>query len=165
MYLLYNDYSFDRINEGQKMRVSTKGRYGVRAMLDLALGFGKERILLRDIATRQEVSEKYLEHSMSSLRNAGLVRSIRGARGGYVLARPPSEIRLSEIMEVLEGSMAPVECVDDAEVCHRSNLCVTRDIWAKMKEAIDNILESTTLQDLVEQHKEKGSSNGIIYNI
>ena len=81
------------------------------------------------------------------------------------MARPPSEIRLSEIMEVLEGSMAPVECVDDPEVCHRANLCVTRDIWAKMKEAIDNILESTTLQDLAEQYKEKGSSNGIIYNI
>ncbi len=147
------------------MRLSTKGRYGARAMLDLALNFGKEPVLLRDIATRQEVSEKYLEHSMSSLRNAGLVRSIRGARGGYILAKPPSEIRLSEIMEVLEGSMAPVECVDDPEVCHRAGLCVTRDIWEKMKEAIDNILESTTLEDLAERYKDKESSNAIIYNI
>jgi len=147
------------------MRLSTKGRYGARAMLDLALNFGKEPILLRDIATRQEVSEKYLEHSMSSLRNAGLVRSIRGARGGYILAKPPSEIRLSEIMEVLEGSMAPVECVDDSEVCHRADLCVTLDIWEKMKEAIDNILESTTLEDLAERYKDKESSNAIIYNI
>ncbi len=134
-------------------------------MLDLALNLGKEPVLLRDIATRQEVSEKYLEHSMSSLRNAGLVRSIRGARGGYVLAKPPSEIRLSKIMEVLEGSMAPVECVDDPEVCHRADLCVTRDIWVKMKEAIDNILESTTLEDLAERYKAKESSNAIIYNI
>lgn len=147
------------------MRLSTKGRYGARAMLDLALNLGREPVLLRDIATRQEVSEKYLEHSMSSLRNAGLVRSIRGAHGGYVLAKPPSEIRLSEIMEVLEGSMAPVECVDDREVCHRADLCVTRDIWVKMKEAIDNILESTTLEDLAERYKEKESSNAIIYNI
>ncbi len=147
------------------MRLSTKGRYGARAMLDLALNFGKEPVLLRDIATRQEVSEKYLEHSMSSLRNAGLVRSIRGARGGYILAKLPSEIRLSEIMEVLEGSMAPVECVDDTEVCHRADLCVTRDIWVKMKEAIDNILESTTLENLAERYKEKESSNAIIYNI
>ncbi len=147
------------------MRLSTKGRYGTRAMLDLALNFGSEPVLLRDIAARQEVSEKYLEHSMLSLRNAGLVRSIRGAHGGYVLAKLPSEIRLSEIMGVLEGSMAPVECVDDAEVCDRANLCVTRDIWARMKEAIDNILESTTLQDLVEQHKDKRRSNAIIYNI
>ncbi|MFQ5834509.1 MAG: RrF2 family transcriptional regulator [bacterium] len=147
------------------MRLSTRGRYGARAMLDLALNFGKEPVLLRDIARRQEVSEKYLEHSISALRKAGLVRSIRGARGGYVLAKPPSRIRLSEIMEVLEGSMAPVECVDDPQVCHRANLCVTRDIWAKMKEAIDNILESTTLQDMVEQQKEKESSKVIIYNI
>jgi Rrf2 family protein len=134
-------------------------------MLDLALHYGKEPVLLRDIARRQEVSEKYLEHSVSALRKAGLVRSIRGARGGYMLAKPPSEIRLSEIMEVLEGSMAPVECVDDSQVCHRVNLCVTRDIWAKMKEAIDNILESITLQDMVEQQKEKESSKTTIYNI
>ncbi len=147
------------------MRLSTKGRYGARAMLDLALNFGKDPILLRDIARRQEVSEKYLEHSISALRKAGLVRSVRGARGGYILAKSPSEIRLSKIMEVLEGSMAPVDCVDDPQVCHRANLCVTRDIWVKMKEAIDNILKSTTLQDMVEQQKEKESSKSIKYDI
>ncbi|TET69459.1 MAG: Rrf2 family transcriptional regulator [Candidatus Aminicenantes bacterium] len=147
------------------MRLSTKGRYGARAMLDLALNFGKDPVLLRDIARRQEVSEKYLEHSISALRKAGLVRSVRGARGGYILAKSPSEIRLSKIMEVLEGSMAPVDCVDDPQVCHRANLCVTRDIWAKMKEAIDNILKSTTLQDMVEQQKEKESSKSIMYDI
>jgi len=147
------------------MRLSTKGRYGARAMLDLALNFGKNPVLLRDIARRQEVSEKYLEHSISALRKAGLVRSVRGARGGYILAKSPSEIRLSKIMEVLEGSMAPVDCVDDPQVCHRANLCVTRDIWVKMKEAIDNILKSTTLQDMVEQQKEKGSSKSIMYDI
>ena len=147
------------------MRLSTKGRYGARAMLDLALNFGKNPVLLRDIARRQEVSEKYLEHSVSALRKAGLVRSVRGARGGYILAKSPSEIRLSKIMEVLEGSMAPVDCVDDPQVCHRANLCVTRDIWIKMKEAIDNILKSTTLQDMVEQQKEKESSKAIVYDI
>lgn len=148
------------------MRLSTKGRYGARAMLDLALNSGEGPILLRDIARRQEVSEKYLEHSITALRKAGLVRSIRGARGGYVLAKLPSQIRLSEIMEVLEGSMAPVECVDDPQVCQRAQLCVTRDIWAKMKEAIDNILESITLQDMVERHSKKNSnSKAIVYNI
>jgi len=147
------------------MRLSTKGRYGARAMLDLALNFGKDPVLLRDIARRQEVSEKYLEHSISALRKAGLVRSVRGARGGYILAKSPSEIRLSKIMEVLEGSMAPVDCVDDPQVCHRANLCVTRDIWVKMKEAIDNILKSTTLQDMVEQQKGKESSKSIMYDI
>ncbi len=147
------------------MRLTTKGQYGARAMLDLAINCNDGPILLRDIAKRQEVSEKYLEHSVSALRKAGLVRSIRGARGGYVLARQPSEIRLSEIMEVLEGSMAPVECVDDPQVCQRAQLCVTRDIWARMKEAIDNILESITLRDMVEQHKDKESSKAILYDI
>ncbi len=147
------------------MRLSTKGRYGARAMLDLALNYGKGPVLLRDIAKRQEVSEKYLEHSITALRKAGLVRSIRGARGGYVLAKSPSQIRLSEIMEVLEGSMAPVECVDDPEVCRRAQLCVTRDIWSKMKEAIDNILESVTLQDMVEEQNKKKNSKAIVYNI
>ncbi len=147
------------------MRLSTKGRYGARAMLDLALNSGKGPVLLRDIAKRQEVSEKYLEHSITALRKAGLVRSIRGARGGYVLAKSPSQIRLSEIMEVLEGSMAPVECVDDPEVCRRAQLCVTRDIWSKMKEAIDNILESVTLQDMVEEQNKKKNSKAIVYNI
>ncbi len=139
------------------MRFSTKGCYGARAMLDLALNFANDPILLKDIARRQEVSEKYLEHLVSALRKRGLVRSIRGARGGYLLAKPPSEIRLSEIMEIMEGSMAPVDCVDDPRVCHRANLCVTRDIWAKVKEAIDNILESITLQDMVEEQKKKES--------
>lgn len=147
------------------MRLSTKGRYGARAMLDLALNSSEGPVLLRDIAKRQEVSEKYLEHSITTLRKAGLVRSIRGARGGYVLAKSPSQIRLSEIMEVLEGSMAPVECVDDPQVCQRAQLCVTRDIWAKMKEAIDNILESITLQDMVERQNKKKDSKAIVYNI
>lgn len=147
------------------MRLSTKGRYGARAMLDLALNSGKGPVLLREIAKRQEVSEKYLEHSITTLRKAGLVRSIRGARGGYVLAKLPSQIRLSEIMEVLEGSMAPVECVDDPQVCQRAQLCVTRDIWAKMKEAIDNILESITLQDMVERQNRKKNSKAIVYDI
>jgi len=139
------------------MRFSSKGRYGARAMLDLALNFGKDPVSLRDIARRQEVSEKYMEHLISALRKAGLVRSIRGARGGYMLTKSPSEIRLSEIMVVLEGSMAPVDCVNDPQVCHRANLCVTRGIWAKIKETTDNILESTTLQDMVEQQKKKES--------
>ncbi len=147
------------------MRLSTKGRYGARAMLDLALNSSEGPVLLRDIAKRQEVSEKYLEHSITTLRKAGLVRSIRGARGGYVLAKLPSQIRLSEIMQVLEGSMAPVECVDDPQVCQRAQLCVTRDIWAKMKEAIDNILESITLQDMVERQNRKKNSKAIVYNI
>jgi Rrf2 family protein len=144
-----------QVTKHEKMRLSTKGCYGTRAMLDLAVNFSKNPVLLRDIAKRQGLSQKYLEQLISALRKAGLVRSIRGARGGYVLAKPPSEIRLSEIMDVLEGSMAPVDCVDDPQVCSRASFCVTRDIWVKVKEAIDNIFESITLQELVEKQENK----------
>lgn len=135
------------------MKLSTKGRYATRAMLDLALHVGEGPILVRDIARRQEISERYLEQILTPLRVAGLVRVVRGARGGFTLARPPSEIRLSDIIQVMEGSTAPVECVDDPGVCSRSDSCTTRGVWAEVKTAIDKLLESTTLQDLVERQK------------
>lgn len=133
------------------MKISTKGRYGVRAMLDLALYGGQKPILVREIAQRQQISERYLEHILISLKLAGIVKSTRGARGGFTLAKPPSQIKLSEIIKAMEGSLAPVKCADDYGMCSRADLCVTRDIWVAMKEAINSILESTTLQDLVER--------------
>ncbi|MGB3128410.1 MAG: Rrf2 family transcriptional regulator [Dehalococcoidia bacterium] len=131
------------------MKLTTKGRYATRAMLDLALHRDDGAVLVRDIARRQEVSEKYLKQLLAPLKAAGLVRTIRGARGGLTLAKPPSEIKLIEIVQVMEGSMAPVECVDDAQICSRSDSCVTCQVWTDMKEAIDKVLESTNLQDLV----------------
>ena len=131
------------------MKLTTKGRYATRAMLDLALHRDEGAVLVRDIARRQEVSEKYLKQLLAPLKAAGLVRTIRGARGGLTLAKPPSEIKLIEIVQVMEGSMAPVECVDDARICSRSDSCVTRQVWTDMKEATDKVLESTNLQDLV----------------
>ena len=131
------------------MKLTTKGRYATRAMLDLALHRGEGAVLVRDIARRQEVSEKYLKQLLAPLKAAGLVRTIRGARGGLTLAKPPSEIKLIEIVQVMEGSMAPVECVDDARICSRSDSCVTCQVWTDMKEATDKVLESTNLQDLV----------------
>ena len=131
------------------MKLTTKGRYATRAMLDLALHRDEGAVLVRDIARRQEVSEKYLKQLLAPLKAAGLVRTIRGARGGLTLAKPPSEIKLIEIVQVMEGSMAPVECVDDAQICSRSDSCVTRQVWTEMKEATDKVLESTNLQDLV----------------
>ncbi len=135
------------------MKLTTKGRYATRAMLDLALHRGEGAILVRDIARRQEVSEKYLKQLLAPLKAAGLVRTIRGARGGFILAKPPSEIKLIEIVQVMEGSMAPAECVDDAQICSRSDSCVTRQVWTEMKEATDKVLESTNLQDLVERSR------------
>jgi len=137
------------------MKVSTKGRYAARAMLDLAQHFGEGPILVKDISRREEFSDRYLEQILTPLKVAGLVRVVRGARGGFSLARPPSEIKLLEIIQIVEGSTAPVDCVDDARVCSRSDLCVTREVWAEMKVAIDTVLESITLQDLLERQKGK----------
>jgi len=147
------------------MKLSTKGRYGSRAMLDLALNYGKGFILLKDIARRQEISERYLEHLIAPLKAAGLVKSVRGARGGYSLARPPSEIKLNEVIRVLEGSMSPVDCVDDFGLCHRARFCVTREIWRDVGRAINGVLESMTLEEMVERQMEKGAPRAVMYHI
>ena len=135
------------------MNISTKGRYAVRAMLDLALQSRDGPTLLKDISKRQGISDLYLEQLFIRLRTAGLVRSTRGPKGGFRLTKLPSQIRVSDILQVMEGSMAPVECVDNAMLCSRANSCVTRKIWVEMKKAMDEVLESTTLQDLVKQEK------------
>lgn len=141
------------------MKLSTKGRYGTRALLDIALHQGERPVQLKAIAQRQQISLHYLEHIIAPLIAAGMLRSTRGAGGGVSLGKLPEEIRLSEVIRVLEGSIAPVECVDDPNVCPRADICVTRDIWAEMKEAMAGVLESTTLQDLVERQREKQKSD------
>ena len=137
------------------MKLSAKGRYSTRAMLDLALHFDEGPILIKDISQRQQISERYLEQLFIPLRIAGLVRGIRGARGGFTLAKPPAEISLSEIIKVTEGLTAPAECIDEPRLCSQGGVCVTRNVWAEMKRAINKVLESTTLQDLVEQQRER----------
>jgi Rrf2 family protein len=134
------------------MKLSTKGRYATRAMLDLALHFGEGPILVKDISRRQEVSDRYLEQILTPLKASGLLRAFRGSRGGFALAKEPSEIKLIEIVQIVEGSTAPVDCVDDAQICTRSESCVTRDVWIELKNAIDHVLDSITLQDLVDRH-------------
>ena len=131
------------------MKISTKGRYATRAMLDLALHMNEGPVQVKEISGRIGVSERYLEQLLGPLRIAGLVKATRGARGGFMLSRAPSDIKLSEIIRAMEGSMAPVECVDSAETCSRSDKCVTREIWAQIKDAIDGILSSMTLEDMV----------------
>jgi len=134
-------------------------------MLDLALHQGEGRILLKDIARRQGISENYLEHLMPSLKTAKLVNSSRGAHGGYTLAQAPHKVKLLDIIQALEGSLAPAECVNTPRVCRRAKSCVTRDIWTEMKVAIDNVLNSTTLQDLVERQREKDGQETSMYHI
>ena len=133
------------------MKLSTKGRYATRAMLDLALNYGQEPIVLSAIAGRQGVSEQYLEQLIGPLKVAGLVRSIRGPNGGFILAKSPSMIRISDIIWAVEGSTALVECVDTPQACSRADDCLTRGVWVKATEAINNVLDSITLQDLMDK--------------
>lgn len=147
------------------MKLSTRARYGTRALLDLALHGAEEPVPLKDISRREKISLQYLEHLITPLIAAGIVRSVRGARGGILLAKPPHEIKLSEVIQLLEGSLAPVECITNPEACPRSDSCATRDIWNEMKKAMDGILESKTLQDLVEQQKRKDQPKESMYYI
>lgn len=147
------------------MKLSTRALYGTRALLDLALHWDTKPVQLKDIALRQDISLHYLEHLVAPLIGAGIVRSTRGPRGGVQLIRQPREIKLSEVVPLLEGSIAPAECVTNPESCSRSGTCATRDIWSEMKKAIDEILESTTLQDLVERQEKKGQSEQSMYYV
>jgi Rrf2 family protein len=147
------------------LKLSTRGKYGFRAILELAINYGNGPIPLKNVSERLDISQKYLGQLVAFLKMAGLVKSVRGAHGGYALARHPSEIKLSEVIRTLEGSIAPSECVNDSEVCPRSKFCVTRGIWTKMKEAMNGVLESTTLQDLVEQQRAQEQRDEIMYYI
>ena len=133
------------------MRLSTKSRYGTRAVLDIALQ-EKTVIPLKDIAERQQLSLSYLEHLITPLIIGSILRSSRGREGGISLAKPPAEIKLSEIIQILEGQTVTVDCVKNPSVCERSEFCVTRDLWVEVNEAMDNVLQSTTIADLVERH-------------
>jgi Rrf2 family cysteine metabolism transcriptional repressor len=137
----------------------------MRALLELALRQGEGPVFLKDVAREQEISLPYLEHLVAPLIAAGIVRSAKGPRGGVSLARDPGGIKLSEITRVLEGSVAPVECVNDPSVCLRSTSCVTRDVWAQLKEVMDGVLDAMTLQDLVEKHHQKGRQDPSMYYI
>ncbi len=137
------------------MKLSTKTRYGTRAMLDLALNFEKGVVSVRELAARQDVSPKYLEHLLASLRAAGLVRTVRGAQGGHTLTRHPSETNLRQIYSVFEGAEGFVECTTSPEVCDRRDSCVTQDVWADMHLACMEILESTTLEDMARRARNK----------
>jgi len=147
------------------MKLSTRGRYGTRALLELALHQGETPVLLRDIAERQQISLSYLEHLITPLIAGGIVRSTKGPRGGVSLAKAPEEIKLSEVIQILEGSVAPAECVDNPGICRRSAFCVTRDVWGELEKVITGVLESTTLRDLVERHKRKEQPEKVMYYI
>jgi len=147
------------------MKLSTRARYGTRALLELALCWGEGPVPLKEIAQRQEISESYLAHLITPLIAAGMAKGIRGPRGGISLIKPPHEIKLSEVVRVLEGPIAPAECVDRPNVCPRAEFCAAYDVWAEMKRAIDEVLQSTTLQDLVERQRQKEQHGAAMYQI
>lgn len=139
------------------MRMSTKGRYGVRLMIDLALHSSQGPVLMKDIARRQGISEKYLWNLINPLKTVGLVRSLRGARGGYLLAKEPAEISLKDIMSVLEGTLCLVDCVENPSSCKRSPTCITRDVWCEASQGFMKTLEAMTLETMIDRYRVKGA--------
>jgi len=134
-------------------------------MLDVALHPHEGLVRLKDVAERQEVSKKYLEHLVARLEADGLLRTVRGAGGGVALAKSPSEITILDILDTLEGPLTPVECVDRPEVCSRSVNCSARDLWRQMGDVVTEFLGSVTLEDLCERQREKERPAALIYSI
>ena len=142
------------------MKISTKGRYSVTALYELALHYGDGPVSLKSVATSQGLSENYLEQLMVPLRRAGLVKSIRGAQGGYMLAKAPEEITISAIITTVEGPIAVVDCLladaqDEKQLCDKACACVTRGIWEKVCDSISEVLESITLRTLLDSDEGK----------
>ncbi len=136
------------------MKISTKGRYAVRVMLDLALNNTGECIKVKDIAARQGISEKYLEQIIAVLNKAGYVKSVRGAQGGYRIAKAPEEYTVGMILRLTEGSMAPVACLEEgAPECERCDTCETLEVWKELYTAINQVIDGVTIADLVEKRK------------
>ena len=135
------------------MKLSTKGRYGARASLELAIRYGSGPVMVREIAASQDISERYLEHILNTLRASGIVKSTRGARGGYELIRSPSTITLGEILRSLEGPFEIVPCIN-IDGCPKIPQCVMCQIWNEIKDSIDSVTESITLKDIVNRHRE-----------
>ena len=137
------------------IRLSTKGRYGTRSMLELALRRGSGPVLIKQVAEAQDIPVKYLEHVLTLLRVAGLVKAYRGPRGGYVLARDPAEITLNQMLTALEGPVALVHCQEMPEECTRSDICVTQDIWSDISQRMTEFMDGVTLKDILEMHNRR----------
>lgn len=141
------------------MKISTKGRYALRLMMDLAGNNSGSPISLKDVAKRQDISDKYLEQIISILNKAGYVRSVRGAQGGYMLKMEPQNYTVGMILRQTEGSLAPVACIEDDEiVCDRQQQCVTSIVYKKINDAISGVVDNITLQDLVDWQNEKNGN-------
>lgn len=148
------------------MKLSTKGRYGLKAMFELALHYGEGPIPLKNIAESQGISEHYLEQLIAVLRKNGLVQSVRGSQGGYMLIDSPRNIKVGDIIRVLEGDMAPADCVaEDSTTCDRESRCVTKLVWIKIRDSINEVIDSITLEDMLEDYNDMNNDNEYMYFI
>ncbi len=149
------------------MQISTKSRYAVRAMIELAMHYEKGPLQLKEIARRQDLSEKYLEQIMHPLRTKGFVYSQKGSHGGYCLAKPPREVTMLHIVSTMEGSITPVACVDKPQLCDRLAVCSTRDVWSRLKDAVTEELDAHNLEDLAREQERKtaAQATGLTYHI
>ncbi len=145
------------------MKLSTKGRYGVKAMVDLAINYGKEPVSIKSISSRQNISEYYLEQLFSVLRKSGLIKSVRGANGGYILDKAPVDITVYEVLEVLEGPIEISTCLDSHD-CNNIDCCATRLVWKKIKDSMDSVTRSITLQDIVDDYLNMAKLKGVNFN-
>ena len=137
------------------MKISTKGRYALRLMIDIAQHCNEKPVSIKEAAKRQNISDKYLEQIISILNNAGYVKSIRGPHGGYLLKKAPKDYTVGMILRLTEGSLAPVACVEDEDTCDKMNDCATVLVWKKMNEAINQVVDSITLADLVDYERQR----------
>lgn len=133
------------------MKLSTKGRYGVKAVVELAINYGSEPISIKKISESQKISEYYLEQLFSALRKADIIKSIRGPKGGYVLSREPKDITIADVINVLEGPIEIASCIEN-DCCNNIDCCATRLLWSKIKNSIDDVMESVSLQDIVDDY-------------
>ena len=143
------------------MKLSTRGRYGLRAMFDLAMNQAQGPIPLNEIASRQNISESYLEQLFATMRKAGLVKSVRGVYGGYLLGAPSDKIYIGQILRTLEGNIAPADCVSDEDIpeCSGADACVTRIIWEKIRDSINQVVDSITLEDMLREQERINHKN------
>ena len=144
------------------MKISTKGRYGLRILLDLALNDSEKPRMIRDISESQHISEKYISRLIIELRKAGMVKSIRGSKGGYRISREPKEITLLDVVEVMEGPVSIVDCVSARDCCPRIASCVTREIWTELNSQIREALQKITLQEIIDRYRAKNGDGDFL---
>jgi Rrf2 family protein len=142
----------DDAEGGTQVKLTMKSDYGLRAVLDLAHYYGQGPVQCSDIAHRQAIPEYYLDQLLICMRKAGLIRSVRGPQGGHLLAKPPTQIMMGEVIQALDGSLAPMECVTDPGSCNQSSGCALREVWLKVDEFTQQLVMSTSIEELARQH-------------